>query len=217
MLVSRLHFPVTALGWGRRVGIWTQGCGIGCRGCMAQDTWPADSTHDVPVSEILRVVTECLPVDGVTISGGEPLDQATELAQLLTGLRNVLGSGNDILCYSGRSRQAVQSRFGEILGLVDAIVVGPYDQDRALDDPLRGSSNQDVLPCTPLGAARYGPTAGDQNHSSRRSIQVSLDDGHVRTIGVPAPGELTALEAATAAAGLRIVDASWRTGRTGRA
>lgn len=38
--VNRLHWPVTVLGPGRRVGIWMQGCSIGCPGCVSRDTWP---------------------------------------------------------------------------------------------------------------------------------------------------------------------------------
>ena len=42
--VSRLHFPVTTLGPGRRAAIWLQGCSIHCRGCVSRDTWaPAAS------------------------------------------------------------------------------------------------------------------------------------------------------------------------------
>ena len=39
--VNRLHWPVTVLGPGHRVGIWMQGCSIGCPGCVSRDTWPA--------------------------------------------------------------------------------------------------------------------------------------------------------------------------------
>ncbi|WP_461325238.1 4Fe-4S cluster-binding domain-containing protein [Bradyrhizobium diazoefficiens] len=37
--VSRIHFPVTTLGPGRRLGIWFQGCSIRCPGCISMDTW----------------------------------------------------------------------------------------------------------------------------------------------------------------------------------
>ena len=47
--LNRVHFPVTALGPGRRVGIWLQGCSIRCPGCMSLDTWaPAAATMPVP-------------------------------------------------------------------------------------------------------------------------------------------------------------------------
>ncbi len=37
--LSRVHFPVTTLGPGRRLGIWFQGCSIRCPGCISADTW----------------------------------------------------------------------------------------------------------------------------------------------------------------------------------
>lgn len=39
MILSRLHFPVTTLGPGRRIGVWFQGCSIRCAGCISRDTW----------------------------------------------------------------------------------------------------------------------------------------------------------------------------------
>jgi organic radical activating enzyme len=74
--VSRIHVPVTALGPGRRVGIWVQGCSIGCAGCMSQDTWDPAGGEPVPVSRILSWLAG-LPgtVTGLTVSGGEPFQQ----------------------------------------------------------------------------------------------------------------------------------------------
>ncbi|HAU1321526.1 TPA: radical SAM protein, partial [Legionella pneumophila] len=37
--ISRVHFPVTTLGPGHRIGIWFQGCSIRCPGCISTDTW----------------------------------------------------------------------------------------------------------------------------------------------------------------------------------
>ena len=76
IFLSRLHFPVTALGPGRRIGLWVQGCSIRCAGCISLDTWAPGkgSTTVAAVAEvIMRWIDEA---DGLTISGGEPLDQA---------------------------------------------------------------------------------------------------------------------------------------------
>jgi anaerobic ribonucleoside-triphosphate reductase activating protein len=198
---------VVALGWGERVGIWTLGCSIHCAGCMARDTWTADPAGDVPVAELLRVVEECRPVDGVTVSGGEPLDQADELVTLLAGLRRIVDAdGGDILCFSGRSAGVVRSRHGDVLDLVDAMVVGPYDERRPSQSPLMGSENQELIITTELGALRYG------GWTQPRRMQVDVSARRLYTIGVPGVGDLAAVEAAAAASGLEVHAPSWRDG-----
>jgi len=173
---------------------------------MATDTWDVKQESTVPISEILRVVKECLPIDGVTISGGEPLDQADDLADLLTGLRELIGPEGDLLCYTGRTTHVVTSHYSHILGMVDAMVTGPYNWRRPSEDPLRGSLNQEVITTTPLGVERYG------HGTDHRELQVNIDEDKIYTIGVPATGDLAALEAAAAAAGLSIDQPSWREG-----
>lgn len=212
MLISRVHFPVHTLGWGRRVGIWTQGCTIGCVGCMSRDTWDADPGADVPVDEVLRIVEQCGAVDGVTISGGEPLEQPEELEDLLIRLRSMLGDTGDILCYSGRGRRVVETAYAHLLARVDAMVVGPFIQRKACDDALRGSSNQEILCLTALGRERYA----DGRLRRGAHLSVGVDDHELRLIGVPAPGDMTALETVVTASGLALVDASWADGGASR-
>src|SRR5688572_8819093 len=70
--LNKAHWPVTVLGPGRRIGLWVQGCTIGCRGCVSQDTWPSDATKSVAIRDLIawcRRVSAGAP-DGVTISGG---------------------------------------------------------------------------------------------------------------------------------------------------
>ena len=37
--LNKAHYPVTALGPGRRIGLWLQGCALACPGCISQDSW----------------------------------------------------------------------------------------------------------------------------------------------------------------------------------
>lgn len=48
--INNAHFPVTVLGPGA-LGIWTQGCSIGCKGCVSRDTWPEDETEALGVDD----------------------------------------------------------------------------------------------------------------------------------------------------------------------
>src|ERR1043165_1857353 len=51
--LNKAHWPVTVLGPGRRIGLWVQGCTIGCRGCVSQDTWPSDAKKTVAVQDLV--------------------------------------------------------------------------------------------------------------------------------------------------------------------
>jgi anaerobic ribonucleoside-triphosphate reductase activating protein len=85
--LNKAHWPVTVLGPGRRIGLWVQGCTIGCRGCVSQDTWPRDPRKRIAVPELLdwcRRTAKDGP-DGITISGGEPFEQPAGLRALLDG------------------------------------------------------------------------------------------------------------------------------------
>src|SRR4051812_8784074 len=105
--LSRLHYPVTTLGPGRRAGIWFQGCTIRCPGCIAVDTWPDRPERAVPVVEVLDWLAN-LPaaeVDGVTISGGEPTEQPAALVELLGCIdrwRQAMAGDRDVLIFTGR-------------------------------------------------------------------------------------------------------------------
>src|SRR5215213_9495247 len=97
--LSRLHFPVTTLGPGRRLGIWLQGCSIRCPGCISVDTW-SPTQGQTTTEAIVEALLPWLPeTEGITVSGGEPFDQPQALAVLLKELRRL--SPVDILVYSG--------------------------------------------------------------------------------------------------------------------
>ena len=85
--ISRVHFPITTLGPGKRLGIWMQGCSIHCPGCISADTW-AVGKGVIELEHLLTSIESWLPnADGVTISGGEPFDQFQPLLALLQSLR----------------------------------------------------------------------------------------------------------------------------------
>ncbi|MFC7732179.1 4Fe-4S single cluster domain-containing protein [Actinomadura keratinilytica] len=135
LLLAKAHYPVTTLGPGVRAGIWTQGCTLHCPGCLSRDTWEADPGKAVPVAAVLGWLRSLpRPLDGVTVSGGEPFQQPEALAALLRGIRAWQDGSEhetipvDILVYSGYvySRLLRSARTSEILGLCDAVITGPY-------------------------------------------------------------------------------------------
>lgn len=222
--ISRLHYPVLSLGPGRRIGIWFQGCSIHCPGCMARDTWAeATPAEQMPVARIIAWVDQVTAtaeaagagVEGVTISGGEPLDQPEAFATLVEWLRRRFpaaggadGMGVDLLAYTGYRWEQVEHRYNDCVVGVDALVTEPYRSAAGPGGRWRGSANQRLVPLTPLGQLRY---AEHVDAPAEGGVQVDVRSGGLHLIGVPRPGEITHIEEALAARGVSLEDCSWST------
>jgi anaerobic ribonucleoside-triphosphate reductase activating protein len=205
--ISRMLYPVRVLGPGVRAGIWVQGCTIGCSGCLAQDTWPRRPDLAVPVEDILdwlRGLPD--PIDGVTISGGEPLQQPGPVTRLLEGIRQIrFDRPIDVLLFTGYAWSRAQ-RCQELLSHCDAVVAGPYVERRNVGEtPLRGSDNQRIVPLTDLGRRLYGPEAA----LTPRALQATLVDGRMWMAGIPRSGDLRHLTDRLAARGVTMEGTSW--------
>ncbi|MGV3458139.1 4Fe-4S single cluster domain-containing protein [Sphingomonas sp.] len=200
--VSRLHFPITTLGPGRRAGLWLQGCSIRCPGCISVDTWEP-GTGTVPVAELLdRLNVIAGEADGLTVSGGEPFEQPDALAAVLAHWRAI--SLTSTLVFTGRELGEVGGWLAEHPGLVDALITGPFRSDLPQTLALRGSDNQRIHALTAAGAGmlsydRVATTAD-------RRLDVAFDEhGHAWLAGIPARGEMARLRRVLAAAGHRTV------------
>ena len=212
--INRVHYPVTALGPGTRVGIWLQGCDLGCHGCISRDTWAPGAGRDLSVSEMVDALDGLVdgPLDGVTISGGEPFGQPRGLADLLVGIRVWAGErwgsrAIDVLCYSGHPIELLEASHPDLLGLLDVIVSDPYVAAIPSPDGLRGSGNQRITPLSPLGEERYGAAAP----RVPRRLQTEVDEGgSVWLIGIPGRGDLRRLTRRLAASGVHLEGVSWQ-------
>lgn len=208
--LNKAHYPVTVLGYGKRIGLWFQGCSIGCKGCISRDTWTKDAGNHIEIDSVLewcRTVSGSA-LDGVTISGGEPFEQHEALHQLLIGLRawtDGLPQPVDYLCYTGLQHRAVERRYPYILQHLDLVITGSYLQELP-PASLRGSSNQKLLMLTELGRERYGGLGPELE----KKFQVAVDGERVWFIGVPARGDMEQLEQECRSRGLKMEGVSWR-------
>ena len=190
--ISRLHFPVTTLGYGRRIGIWTQGCSIRCPGCVSRDTWERRSELGVPVSEIIRSLRPWLSVaDGVTLSGGEPFDQAVGIRELLLQLRSEFDG--DILAFSGYSRADLDSRHPDIVQMLDVVITEPFAQGAKQTLALRGSDNQRVFLLTELARRRYPEGIDHLPWGEKRGLDVVVHEDGVWMAGIPRQEDMARL------------------------
>jgi len=97
------------------------------------------------VEELVRLIEhEQEAIEGITLSGGEPMEQATGVLELVRHIRAV--TRLSIILFSGYTRQEIeeQPHGSEILRQVDVLIAGRYDPSQHLARGLRGSANQEV-------------------------------------------------------------------------
>ena len=189
--LSRMHFPVTTLGPGRRIGIWFQGCSIRCPGCISADTW-GPGHRRLSLEQLLEQITPWLQeAEGITLSGGEPFDQFDALRSLLEGLRRL--SKLDILVYSGYSLEQLDEPLLQINGLIDALISDPYIEALSQTMALRGSDNQRLSLLTPLGRARLGDYERLLEPTDKALDLMFDESGSVWMAGIPRRDDLLRL------------------------
>lgn len=210
--ISRVHFPITALGPGRRIGIWFQGCSIRCPGCMSRDTW-AIARRKTTVSQLLQRIEPWFPdADGITISGGEPFEQPAALAELLEGLRSLVDT--NVLVYSGFPFEKLDEQHASIIAQIDLLISEPFDEAQAASAPLMGSSNQRVACLTERGEELWRKAEADWRDRGGRLDLVEDADGSIWIAGVPGPGDLERLGNRLRGAGVLALTSAGRLGES---
>lgn len=128
-------------GPGTRYTIWVQGCSIHCDGCLNQDTWDFNSGKEISAKELMKDV-EQLKIDGISITGGEPLDQYKKVIEFL---KLVYPKYNILLTTGYTLNEIEQRRLKEILDYIDILITGPFVQELIdTSDKWRGSTNQKI-------------------------------------------------------------------------
>ena len=146
MNVARILYPVEVLGPGKRVGIWVCGCRRGCKGCSNPELWEQKPEYEASVDEISELISqigESHEIDGFTISGGEPMDQAPELLRLIEELSRY---SEDIMIYTGYRLEELKKQDDTAAALerVAVLIDGEYREEENTDVLLRGSENQRI-------------------------------------------------------------------------
>ena len=134
-----------ANGPGVRFAVWFQGCRLSCTGCFNPATHAFEPLVQMTVEALVeRIVAQGAAVEGITLSGGEPMEQAECLLRLVADVRNA--TALSILLFSGYTLAEIQvmPRGPDILSHVDVLIAGRYDETRRLARRLRGSANQSI-------------------------------------------------------------------------
>jgi len=130
-------------GPGNRFVLWTQGCSKGCSECFNPETWSTNVYKEFSPIELFELIKN-FEVDGITISGGDPLEQEDELLELLM-LLSTIRLRKGVILFSGFTRAEISSNIirEKCLSYIDVLIDGRYEKNLKVDFSLKGSSNQE--------------------------------------------------------------------------
>lgn len=148
--VLYVYDETIADGDGLRLSIYFSGCSHNCFGCHNPDSHDPEKgvlLDSVLAAEIVNKVNTNPLLDGITLSGGDPMFNPEALLEFLKFLKEK--TKKNIWCYTGYTYEQLlkDPLRSECLKYIDTLVDGPFIM--ALRDPslsFRGSTNQRILP-----------------------------------------------------------------------
>ena len=137
-------------GPGIRFVVFVQGCKHKCEGCHNSHTQDFSSGGEyMSVSSLVERIKENPLLDGVTLSGGEPFEQADVVSVLAKRLKEL---DYNIITYSGFTYEDIKrkgkenSSWSDLLENTDILIDGRFEiQKRNLRLNFRGSENQRII------------------------------------------------------------------------
>ncbi|MEM6807172.1 MAG: 4Fe-4S single cluster domain-containing protein [Bacteroidota bacterium] len=171
---------VSTLGPGTRFVIWVQGCPFSCPNCMTQDAIPFSLNQAINISTLRDQIINDPTLQGISISGGEPMMQAGRLSILLKEIQAVRPQ-LDVIVFTGfKLNQLVWPEAQSFLSYVDVLVAGLYVDNLNDGKGLRGSSNQTLHFLT----KKLEPFKDELTNGSR-NLSFFIDTENVSLIGIP--------------------------------
>lgn len=136
-------------GPGIRMVVFAQGCSHNCAGCHNPHTHSYDSGELVEIDAILAAVKNNPLLDGITLSGGDPFEQAAACAVLAGEVKKL---GLNVITYTGYTYEQLLDLSGqregyeELLKHTDFLIDGPFVlKEKNLLLKFRGSENQRII------------------------------------------------------------------------
>lgn len=196
MLVHARLSASSVNGPGRRAVLFVQGCRLDCKGCwnprthaLAGENWGAE--------ELARWIVHCREgsgISGLTFSGGEPMHQSPELVTLVQKLRAAIPNLSFGM-FSGYAERELddgtywtlaetgldlrRSAWQELRSYLDFAVLGRYNVQQRMADPLRTSRNQVLRLYSPrYSEADFGPP----------EVEVTIESDLISITGFPLAG-----------------------------
>ena len=136
-------------GPGIRMVLFAQGCNHHCPGCHNPETHSFTGGTLTRIEEIITQVKKNPLLDGITISGGEPFEQAEAFSLLAVQIKQM---ALNVVTYTGYTFEYLLEKseenpgWLELLDATDLLVDGCFEiEKRNLLLKFRGSDNQRII------------------------------------------------------------------------
>ena len=172
-------------GPGLRSVLWVQGCTLACKGCWNTQYWSSTGGITTSVDEIVEKWASTPELEGITLLGGEPMQQVVPVHALIRGARRM---GLSVFLYTGYEPEEFSTDMLDCFNMSDIVVTGRYvHQLRNTNLRWRGSTNQVVHFPTP----RYQALDIEEQHE----VEVHLSsEGELSVYGYATDEFLTSIE-----------------------
>lgn len=177
--ISHIEESTDLLGPYQRFIIWVHGCCFDCEGCLAANT-KNGAYEEIETERLAQRIanSEC---EGITISGGEPFLQASELLRLIQSVKMIRDIG--VIVYSGFTLKELRQddNMSALLSEIDLLIDGKYIKELDDNRPYVGSSNQIIH----YLSSRYENIGKEYYSVDKRRAEIKLTGTQAILIGVP--------------------------------
>ena len=181
MYIARILYPVQVLGPGKRIGIWYVGCKHECKGCSNPELWNINEKYYVGIEQVEKLIRNVATenvIEGFTITGGDPMEQADEIADLLEQVKDI---SEDVLLYTGYEiKELTSDAHKKLLDRVAVLIDGRYEEDLNDNSFLRGSSNQTIH----ILKNQYSDKYHNYINNNQNEIQNFMINNEVVSVGI---------------------------------
>jgi len=129
-MIMRIHslIPITEVnGPGKRFGVWLQGCSRKCPDCYNPEAQDAAGGYEMSIEDIYDKIVSTSGIEGVSVSGGEPLEQAEALNELMTMLKK--NTSLTILIFTAFTMPQLKE-YPSVIRLADHIVLNAKQEKK---------------------------------------------------------------------------------------
>lgn len=187
MNIAHIEEQSFIYGPGCRFVIWVQGCSIHCKGCWNTQMWSFNPNQIITVDDLMeKILNEKDSIEGITLLGGEPLDQFEEIKELVSKSKD---NSLTVMLFTGyEMEEIIEKGWNSILNNLDIIISGRYDyKKRTLNHQWIGSTNQEIHFLTD----KYNESCLKNGNY----VEITLiENGSTNILGFPKIGLLNAIK-----------------------